>query len=126
MPRHRRGWAIIEREEERLTPLMGALIEPALLVLLQEQPQHGYTLLASLEKLGMNPPHPSVVYRALREIESLNWISSDWDKDESLGPPRRTYTLTELGRSALKNWCAEMAQTSDLIRKLIGKIDQQE
>lgn len=126
MPRHRRGWAITEREEERLTPLMGALIEPALLVLLREQPQHGYTLLVNLQKMGMNPPHPSVVYRALREMESLNWISSDWDKDESLGPPRRTYTLTELGRSALKNWRDEMVKTGDLINKLIGKIDQQE
>lgn len=125
MPRHRRGWAIAENEEERLTPLMGAVIEPALLVLLQEKPQHGYNLLASLETMGMNPPHPSVVYRTLREMESLDWITSDWDADESLGPPRRTYTLTEPGKAALKNWRAEMARTVDLIVKLIEKIDQQ-
>ena len=125
MPRHRRGWAIAENEEERLTPLMGAVIEPALLVLLQEKPQHGYNLLASLETMGMNPPHPSVVYRTLREMESLDWITSDWDADESLGPPRRTYTLTDQGSAALKNWRAEMARTVDLIVKLIEKIDQQ-
>ncbi|HNR02277.1 MAG TPA: helix-turn-helix transcriptional regulator [Anaerolineaceae bacterium] len=126
MPRHRRGWAIAESEEERLTPLMGALIEPALLVLLQEQPQHGYTLLANLQKIGMNPPHPSVVYRALREMEFLNWISSDWDADESLGPPRRTYTLTESGRRMLRNWRDEMVRTGDLINILISRIDQQD
>ncbi len=123
MPRHRRGWAIAEREEERLTPLMGALIEPTLLVLLKQQPQHGYTLLASLEKMGMNPPHPSVIYRALREMEALEWITSDWDADESLGPPRRTYSLTESGKGALINWREEIKRTSELMSRLIEKID---
>jgi len=123
MPRHRRGWAIAEREEERLTPLMGALIEPTLLVLLKHQPQHGYTLLASLEKMGMNPPHPSVIYRALREMEALEWITSDWDADESLGPPRRTYSLTESGKIALMNWREEIKRTSELMSRLIDKID---
>ena len=123
MPRHRRGWAIAEREEERLTPLMGALIEPTLLVLLKQQPQHGYTLLASLERMGMNPPHPSVIYRALREMEALEWITSDWDADESLGPPRRTYSLTESGKSALMNWREEIKRTSELMSRLIEQID---
>lgn len=123
MPRHRRGWAINELSRNRLTPLMGSLIEPALLVTLRAQPQHGYTLLTELEKIGVNPPHPSVVYRALRDMEALGWISSDWGVEESFGPPRRTYALTEAGVAALNNWRAEMARAGIIISLLIERID---
>ena len=110
MPRHRRGWAFSHAgiEEDRLTPLLGALIEPALLILLQEKPQHGYTLLENLSSLGLTTPHPSVVYRTLRDMEILQWIQSKWDTEETQGPPRRIYSLTGQGETALQNWLNEL------------------
>jgi len=124
MPRHRRGWAISanSQNEDRFTPLMGSILEPALLILLKDHPQHGYTLLESLEALGMNPPHPSVVYRILHEMESLQWVRSQWDADESQGPPRRIYSLTDQGEVALQNWRVEMEKSRDLMNKLIERL----
>ncbi len=124
MPRHRRGWAIAQEtpEAERLTPLTGALIEPALLVLLKEKPQHGYTLVDSLTALGISTPHPSVVYRALRDMENLQWIRSRWDADASQGPPRRIYALTSQGEMALQKWQYEMEKAIELINELIRRI----
>lgn len=123
MPRHRRGWAISEenRLEFRLSPLMGSFLEPALLTLLKGNTGHGYTLLAGLENLGLNGVHPSVVYRILREMEVLGWIRSEWDADDSLGPPRRIYSLTGQGEKALQNWKAEMERTAGLINTLLDK-----
>ncbi len=125
MPRHRRGWAMGggPHSEDQHSPLTISMLEPALLILLKEQPRHGYTLLADLESLGMTTIHPSVVYRTLREMEGLEWIQSDWETDQSQGPPRRTYRLTVQGEEALQNWQHELGKTQELIAELLKRIE---
>lgn len=125
MPRHRRGWAMGNGPGcgSRHTPLIGALLEPALLALLKNQPRHGYTLLSDLESLGLVALHPSVVYRTLRDMEALGWINSDWQTDQTQGPPRRTYHITVQGEEALKNWKQELNRTYEIILNLIDKIE---
>lgn len=123
MPRHRRGWAMGEGREyqDRHSPLVVSMLEPALLILLKQQPQHGYNLLSDLEALGMGTLHPSVVYRTLHEMEKLEWIISDWNADQTQGPPRRTYQLTALGEDVLVNWKKELEKNRELIGKLLEK-----
>lgn len=110
--------------ENRHSPLVFSLLEPALLILLKEQPRHGYTLLNELENLGIRTIHPSVVYRTLREFERLGWIQSDWDSDQTFGPPRRNYQLTVQGEETLRNWKQEMAKSQGLIAELINRANQ--
>ena len=126
MPRYRRGWAISQQaaEQELLSPLMGSLIEPALLILLKKKPQHGYNLLDNLGSLGLSTPHPSVVYRILRDMEILQWIHSQWDAEDIQGPPRRIYSLTSNGEIALQNWLSEMQKAGELIKLLSVKTDE--
>jgi len=125
MPRHRRGWGMGggPHHEDRHSPLTISMLEPALLVLLKEQPRHGYTLLADLETLGMTTIHPSVVYRTLRELEGIEWIASDWDTSQTQGPPRRIYHLTPQGESALRNWRDELGKTRELMALLLKRIE---
>jgi PadR family transcriptional regulator PadR len=124
MPRHRRGWAMGggPLHEGRHSPLRVSMLEPALLVLLKERPRHGYTLLNDLDTLGMRTMHPSMVYRTLRETEDLAWVQSDWDTDQTQGPPRRTYTLTQQGEEVLRNWKNELEGSQTLIKLLLEKI----
>ena len=128
MPSHRRGWAMRggRRSQDRHTPLTISLLEPALLVLLKEQPRHGYPLLADLEALGMSTIHPSVVYRTLREMEGLEWITSDWDTEQTQGPPRRVYRLTDLGEDVLQTWQQELEKSRDMISQLMNRISNLE
>lgn len=131
MPRHGRGWAagcrgVGEPQAARHSPLTVSLLEPALLVLIHEQPRHGYTLLSDLEAMGMGTIHPSVVYRTLREIEGLEWIRSDWDTSQTQGPPRRTYCLTAQGEEALQNWRYELDKNRLLIVQLLERIEKPE
>jgi PadR family transcriptional regulator, regulatory protein PadR len=125
MPRHRRGWAMGggPHREGRHSPLKIAMLEPTLLILLEERSRHGYTLLSELEGLGMGTIHPSVIYRTLREMEALEWIVSDWDADQTQGPPRRIYELTAQGESILKNWREEMTQMQAFISSLLNRTD---
>jgi len=125
MPRHRRGWAM-QRDlpgEERHSPLMASLVEPVLLLLLEHQPRHGYTLFSDLQSMGMGSLHQSVVYRTLRDMEYLQWIVSDWDTDQTQGPPRRTYRLTEIGKTTLENWRSELVQVNSFITEIL-KMDK--
>ena len=123
MPRHGRGWAMGngEGQEKRHSSLTVSLLEPALLVLVKGEPSHGYSLLNDLGEMGLNTLHPSVVYRTLREMEDLGWIQSDWDTDQTQGPPRRTYHLTALGEEALQYWKQELARTNEIILQLLKK-----
>jgi len=123
MPRHRRGWGAVgnANDDYRHSTLTVCMLEPALLILIKEQPRHGYSLLGELEKMGINTVHPSVVYRILREMEALMWIQSVWDTDQTQGPPRRTYRITNDGLEALRYWHNEMKQTQDLIVSLLNR-----
>ena len=124
MPRQRRGRALFRNGEAAIghSTLTVSLLEPALLILIRERSRHGYTLLTDLEALGMGTIHPSVVYRTLREMERLNWIESNWDKCQSQGPPRRTYTLTDQGETALQYWQQELNKNRDAINHLLERM----
>ncbi len=121
MPRHGRGWAMGggRHSENRHSPLRVPLIEPAILFLLMQKPQHGYSILEAQRGLGLETIHPSVVYRTLRELEGLNWIRSEWDTDNTQGPPRRIYSLTDQGRDAFKSWCQELETIQQIISSLL-------
>lgn len=122
MPRRRRGWAMNGHHGEQHgqhTPLTISLLEPTLLLLISQKERHGYTLLNDLEHMNMGTIHPSVIYRTLRELEGLDWIQSAWDTFETQGPPRRTYTITDLGKQALINWKQQLELHQKSIDQLL-------
>jgi poly-beta-hydroxybutyrate-responsive repressor len=79
--------------------------EPALLLLLRQQPRHGYELLERLPSLIGDEAQADIgnVYRLLRRLEQEGVLSSEWRSDLP-GPAKRTYTLTESGKSLLDSW----------------------
>lgn len=121
MPRRRRGWMMDNQQGAGFahSPLTTSLLEPVLLSMIDSQPNHGYSLLTELEAVGMGTIHPGVVYRTLRDMEDLGWITSRWDLDQTQGPPRRTYSLSENGKTALKNWQEELIKARVIISGLL-------
>ena len=117
MPRRRRGWAMnghqIENQENH-SPLTNSLLEPILLILVSQKSRHGYNLLNELDQQKMGSIHPSIVYRVLRDMEGLGWIRSTWDVDQTLGPPRRNYEITDLGTQALLHWRKQLEQQAQI------------
>lgn len=101
------------------------MLEPALLVLLSQGDMHGYTLLERVDSLGLISLQPSMVYRVLREMEEAGWVSSIWDREQTQGPPRRVYKLTEEGYAALYGWKNHLEQTQGIISRLLGYIEDQ-
>lgn len=104
-----------------------SFLQPCLLLLLREGEAHGYALASELDRFGFDPERldPSLVYRALREMEQVAWIDSRWE-DESQGPRRRVYRLAEAGLDQLSTWIEELRRTRDEIERLLTAFESQE
>ena len=76
-------------------------------------------------RLRPRPAGPSLVYRALREIETSGLVTSEWDKD-SLGPQRRVYKITPEGEGYLAEWMQDLRRTRREIEALEAAYEQVE
>jgi len=102
---------------------MGQFLDPVLLLLLKEGPAHGYPLLGRLADFGLDFLDPTVVYRALRDMEDQGWVTSNWNEDETQGPPRRVYSLTRLGEGVLSCCGDQIQATRDVIENFLTRYE---
>jgi len=94
-------------------------LESCLLVLLHREPGYGYSLMDGLKEFGFQTEEMdiSILYRALRDLETAGLVVSSWGED-SLGPQRRIYTITPQGESALAEWVQSLRQRRKEIEAL--------
>jgi len=100
------------------------MLHPTLLLLLHHGAAHGYTLMDQVAEYGIVGMNPSVVYRALRDMEERGWVTSTWDDEETQGPPRRVYRLTALGDEALNSSMRDLRDARRRIGHLVGVYDR--
>lgn len=102
------------------------LVEPALLLLLREGPMHGYGLMSGLRNLGLEnyPVDPSAIYRMLRDLEHGGAVVSAWDQQTTAGPPKRVYSITELGERMLATWVENLRRTSEVLQGFLKAYDE--
>jgi DNA-binding PadR family transcriptional regulator len=72
-----------------------------------------------LGAFGLGDTDPSAVYRALREMEGRGWVTSSWEEEQTQGPPRRVYRLTELGDEVLRWWSTDLRDTVDIMERFL-------
>ena len=95
------------------------LLRPTLLFLMHQGPAHGYDLVERLRLFGIEDIDPSLIYRALRDMESEGYIQSTWDEKKTQGPPRRVYTLTSEGNRSLQYHLEDLRNTRSRIDQLL-------
>jgi PadR family transcriptional regulator PadR len=93
-----------------------SLIVAHLLLLLAEQPRHGYELAEALRLWEFEGVATSMVYRELARLEEAGLVQSFWQASQARGPARHMYDLTPAGREDLKV-CAED------VRRLVSHLD---
>jgi len=88
---------------------MSRFLVPALLLLLAEEPSHGYELTERYSKLGFTDAEsdPGAIYRTLKLLESESFIKSKWETKEN-GPAKKIYSITPEGLEILSGWVAEL------------------
>lgn len=84
-------------------------LQPCLLLLLREQPDHGYGLVDRLRPLNAVDGNAGRVYRMLRVLEETGLVRSGWSSSDA-GPPRRVYQLTPAGARMLDEWALALEE----------------
>ena len=95
------------------------LLRQTLLFLMHQGPAHGYDLIERLRSFGIEDIDPSLIYRALRDMEEEGYIQSTWDEKKTQGPPRRVYTLTLEGDNSLQYHLEDLRTTRSRIDQLL-------
>ena len=95
-------------------------LRPCLLLLLREQPAHGYDLLERLRLLGFVREDPGGLYRALRALEQDGLVRSAWEPSAA-GPDRRIYELTRAGTEELHRRAKELARARDTLDVFLSR-----
>jgi DNA-binding PadR family transcriptional regulator len=81
---------------------------PAILLLLIEEPRHGYRLVDALLALGFGPVDRPGVYRALADLEHDGLLDS-WAATPVAGSTRHVYGVTPAGTESLDRWMRVIA-----------------
>lgn len=86
----------------------------------ESRPLHGYAIIEALREhsAGHVDLPTGTVYPALRRLERLGYLDSQWSTVS--GRKRRTYQLTPAGSGALASDRAAWRQTSKVIGGILG------
>lgn len=98
-------------------------LRPCLLLLLREQPAHGYELLERLQAFGFDRSDPGRLYRTLRTLEGEQLVSSAWESSAS-GPDRRIYSLTRAGMEELHESALSLADGRRMLERFLGRYEE--
>ena len=93
---------------------------PAILLLLAEEPRHGYSLAKGVHALQVGRVDRPGVYRALAQLEADGLICSS-PETSLAGQGRRVYSLTEQGEQALRHWMGVIKQERDGLDRVLRR-----
>lgn len=100
-------------------------LEPCVLLLLFEQPTHGYDLIEQLERFGFDTKTQDVgaIYRTLRKLENNGMVASRWEAGGS-GPAKRLYEVTGEGKEFLEEWVQSIQFTKSRLENYLKEYDR--
>ncbi len=75
-----------------------------ILLFLTEEPAYGLALVKKMQqKLPYNNIDHAATYRALKDLEKINAVTSYWDTSNP-GPAKKWYKITDVGLEKLKEF----------------------
>ncbi len=101
--------------------LSSGIVSLALLALMAhaEKPLYGYQIAKELEGFGEGlPVKQGTLYPVLRSLEAGGLLTSEVEPSVT-GPPRRYYSVTEEGRSAIVQWRQQWIRTREFVDSVL-------
>lgn len=104
---------------------MPGLIKGWLLLLLSQQPAHGYQLMERLASDSvMGRMDAGWLYRTLRQLEREGDVASGWSTEDA-GPARRVYEITERGRQHLADRVSHVSDACVKLERFLAACEAQ-
>ncbi len=105
-----------------MQPPIWGFLQPCLLLLLAEGPQHGYTLMEALHQRQLLDHDVDVgnLYRALRRMERDGLVTSAWNTEDR-GPNKRVYEIAPAGVELLQHWAGMLEQRLRLLNHFLDE-----
>jgi PadR family transcriptional regulator, regulatory protein PadR len=99
-------------------------VEPVVLYVLEHDgPAYGYELGSSLKNHALTDAEidRGALYRTLQRLETTGHVTSDWDTSGS-GPARHVYSITESGRSHLREWTVVLERLAHSMESFVEDV----
>ena len=103
-----------------ITEMLKGILEGSILEIIQRGSTYGYEITQQLRKLGFEDVVEGTVYTILVRFEKNNLVSIQ-KKPSEVGPPRKFYSLTDLGLEELNTFWAKWDFVSSKINELRSK-----
>lgn len=100
-----------------ITEMLKGVLEGSILEIISRKATYGYDITQQLRKLGFEDVVEGTVYTILVRLEKNGFLGAEKVPSEA-GPPRKFYTLTNLGLEELKlfwaKWDFVSSKTNEL------------
>lgn len=109
--------------EDVATQLRKGSLELAVLALLAAQPRYGIEI---VEDLGSRPGLESAagtIYPLLTRLRNSGLVDTQW-RESPVGPPRKYYSLTKIGRDQLAVQREAWIKLSTALAKLLKEVER--
>jgi PadR family transcriptional regulator, regulatory protein PadR len=94
-------------------------LEFCVLALVEKEDSYGTDIVRQLgEERGLTATE-GTIYPLLSRLRRGGWLDSSW-RESPVGPPRRYYSLTDSGRSALSHFRTEWVSFRQTVDRLVG------
>lgn len=97
--------------------MLKGVLEGSVLEIISRRATYGYDITQQLRKLGFEDVVEGTVYTILVRLERNNFVSIE-KKPSEVGPPRKFYSLTELGQKEVETFWAKWDFVSSKINEL--------
>jgi PadR family transcriptional regulator len=98
------------------------LLQPCLLILLEEAAGYGYELHQRLDTLLGSPSDTAAIYRGLNALEDDGLVASQWERSAA-GPERRRYAITPAGQQVMAEWAKGLVKVSALLLGILRRYE---
>ena len=100
--------------------LMKGTLEGCILKILSDEITYGYEIVTKLKEYGFTDIKEGTIYPLLVRLEKKNYIRSEF-RPSPLGPSRKYYEMTSLGREYLDQFIICWNEVSDAMNEIFNR-----
>jgi DNA-binding PadR family transcriptional regulator len=106
-----------------MQPPVWGFLQPCLLLILAEGPQHGYGMMEELSRRNLLGVEVDVgnLYRTLRRMEAEGLVELAWSEPGAGPRDKRVYRISSRGEQVLRSWAGALELRTRSINRFLDE-----